>query len=577
MSASILKEFLVKIGFKVQDDQFRRFDETMSKVSKSALQVTKRFAEVATASIATGAALGVAMAKTANALESVYFSAQRTGASAKELDEFAYAAERIGISADQARQSVEAMAYARRNNPGLNAQLAQYGIDPKEIDNAKVLLQLITQLEKRYGGKAGHYISAQILGNYGVDEGVLTQIENNPDQFKSALNQREQQIKKEGISLSKQAAQSHEFMNKWAAMQAGMRDLNNTTQTSNMGAGGGIVGWLERITTGLTSADKATGGWSSRLIELGAALGGIKASGWLMRLLAGGGRSAAGVAGEGVATGAAGEVAAGAAEAGGAGLLGTVALPAIIIAAVGAALVWMMVHKDQVRKVVGEGATWVKNQAQEFINNTKQLIHPPDGWVNALKTQPDFIGDLARMVGKFEGYRDHVYKDVGGKATYGFGHLVKPGEDMTGVNPIALFMGDLQKSLWAVARNVKVRLSDNQRKALADLEFNIGEKAFRGSTLVRKLNAGDYEGAADHFSEWNKVLMNGHKVANATLSQRRAAEAQLFRTPDSKSLNLQTTINVEGGGDPRQAARETAREQNRVYGDVIRNFAPAVQ
>jgi len=191
--------------------------------------------------------------------------------------------------------------------------------------------------------------------------------------------------------------------------------------------------------------------------------------------------------------------------------------------------------------------------------------------------QPGVIGDLARLTGKFEGFRDHVYKDLAGHLTFGFGHLVKPGESMAGVDPVSLFSKDLRESISTVLRAVKVKLSQNQLKALADLEYNMGESKFTGSTLVRKLNAGDYEGAAAQFARWNKVLQDGHHVVNQGLVNRRAAEAQLFRSPDkSVTINAETNIHVDGG-DAKETGREVARQQKRVYGDLVRNFGGAFE
>jgi hypothetical protein len=76
----------------------------------------------------------------------------------------------------------------------------------------------------------------------------------------------------------------------------------------------------------------------------------------------------------------------------------------------------------------------------------------------------------------------------------------------------------------AIAKLVKVPLNQNQYDALASLIFNIGEGAFSKSTLLRKLNAKDYEGAANEFVRWNK---QAGKVLNG-LVKRRAEEMAVF-------------------------------------------------
>lgn len=82
----------------------------------------------------------------------------------------------------------------------------------------------------------------------------------------------------------------------------------------------------------------------------------------------------------------------------------------------------------------------------------------------------------------------------------------------------------------AVERLVKVPLSQNQFDALVSFAYNCGEGNLSKSTLLRKLNAGDYDGAADQFAAWNK---GGGKVLKG-LVRRRAAEAALFRSTAKK-------------------------------------------
>ncbi|EAA7932780.1 lysozyme, partial [Salmonella enterica subsp. enterica] len=75
-----------------------------------------------------------------------------------------------------------------------------------------------------------------------------------------------------------------------------------------------------------------------------------------------------------------------------------------------------------------------------------------------------------------------------------------------------------------VSRLVKVRLTQGQFDALVSFAYNLGARTLSTSTLLRKLNAGDYAGAADEFLCWNKA---GGKVLKG-LTRRREAERALF-------------------------------------------------
>ena len=73
---------------------------------------------------------------------------------------------------------------------------------------------------------------------------------------------------------------------------------------------------------------------------------------------------------------------------------------------------------------------------------------------------------------------------------------------------------------------IKPKLNDNQFAALVSFVYNVGKRAFSTSTLLKKLNLGDIQGAADEFEKW----VNVKGVVNKGLVNRRAAEFHLFNT-----------------------------------------------
>ena len=129
---------------------------------------------------------------------------------------------------------------------------------------------------------------------------------------------------------------------------------------------------------------------------------------------------------------------------------------------------------------------------------------------------------------KFEGKRNKAYKDTQGLWTIGVGHLIKPDEQhlintvLTDEQVNALLKHDLGWCDAAITSSVKVPLNQNQYDALYSLCFNIGANGFKNSSVVKRLNAGDYAGAAEAFLMWNKP---------AVLIPRRQKEKMLFLTP----------------------------------------------
>ena len=130
------------------------------------------------------------------------------------------------------------------------------------------------------------------------------------------------------------------------------------------------------------------------------------------------------------------------------------------------------------------------------------------------------------LIESFESCRLKAYKDGRGVWTLGVGHTLGVRQD-----DICSFKQaddwlceDIQEAERAVSRLVTVPLTQNQFDALVSLVFNIGQGHFDGSTVLRRLNHGNYGGAADAFTMWNKV---GGEIS-AGLDRRRRAEQELF-------------------------------------------------
>lgn len=141
-------------------------------------------------------------------------------------------------------------------------------------------------------------------------------------------------------------------------------------------------------------------------------------------------------------------------------------------------------------------------------------------------------GGLTDFIIAHEGIRNKVYKDVAGKDTIGVGHLVRPGEDwskgISNEQAKAVLAKDIAESQAAVDKLVKVPINSGQRDALTDFVFGFGEGKLAESTLLKKLNSGDYAGAQAEFGKWNKAKVNGQMQAIPWLSQIRAGEAAMF-------------------------------------------------
>ena len=111
------------------------------------------------------------------------------------------------------------------------------------------------------------------------------------------------------------------------------------------------------------------------------------------------------------------------------------------------------------------------------------------------------------LIKKHEGLRLKAYLPTPNDVwTIGYGHTrnVRPGQVISQSQAEDFLRQDLDWVENSLNNSVKVPLKQNQYDALASLVYNIGATNFQSSTLLRKLNTGDYKGASEQFLVWNK-------------------------------------------------------------------------
>ena len=199
-------------------------------------------------------------------------------------------------------------------------------------------------------------------------------------------------------------------------------------------------------------------------------------------------------------------------------------------------------------------------------------IHPPD------EQPPDVVERRGskhinqegfKLLTTFEGCELTAYDDGGGVWTIGYGHTgddVYPGLTISQTQAEELLRGDLEKFESYVEDAVEVEIDDNQFSALVCFCFNVGPgtEGFGGSTLLKLLNNGDYQGAANQFPVWNKV--NGEPWLG--LTRRRLAEQALFvGMPEVRVLTL--TEPIMQGEDVRQVQEALIAARINVSADGV--------
>lgn len=139
------------------------------------------------------------------------------------------------------------------------------------------------------------------------------------------------------------------------------------------------------------------------------------------------------------------------------------------------------------------------------------------------------------IVKKYEGLRLKPYLCPAGVPTIGWGSTVYPNGKAVTLRDAAItpqqasdiLLATMVKYEDAVSRYVQVPINQNQFDALVDFAYNVGVGNLQTSTLLKKVNASDFVGAANEFGKW----VHGGGAVLPGLVNRRREEADLFRSP----------------------------------------------
>ncbi len=136
------------------------------------------------------------------------------------------------------------------------------------------------------------------------------------------------------------------------------------------------------------------------------------------------------------------------------------------------------------------------------------------------------------LIKSFESFQPRIYRCPGGYQTIGYGHVVRPHEQLDSEISVkdaeALLMRDIAIAESGVKHLILVPLTTAQYDALVSFAFNLGCGALQRSTLRRKVNREDHAQVPREFMKW--VTSGGRKLRG--LITRRQAEAQLYASMD---------------------------------------------
>lgn len=202
MNAETIKDFLVSLGFQVDESGSRKFE---SVVAGATANVVKMGVAVEAAALSVVAFT----AKISSGLDSLYWASQRTGTTVHGIKQIGYAVSQVGGSAEAARGSLESLSRFMRNNPGAEGFLNRLGVQTRDAsgnmrDMSAVFTGVGQQLSKMPYYRANQY--AQMLG---IDENTLMAMRRGVGEFSAQYSQMAKAI---GYNADTAAVSSNKFM-----------------------------------------------------------------------------------------------------------------------------------------------------------------------------------------------------------------------------------------------------------------------------------------------------------------------------------------------------------------------------
>lgn len=202
MNADVIKDFLISLGFQVDESGAKKFDAT---IANTTLQAVKLGVTVEAAALSVVAFT----AKIASGLDNLYWMSQRTGATVAGIQQIGYAVSQLGGTVDGARSSLEGLAHFVRNNPGAEGFLNRLGVQTRDAKgNMRDLASIFTGVGQRLS-QMPYYRANQYAQMLGIDENTLMAMRRGVGQFSTQYTQMAKAI---GYNADVAAVSSNRFM-----------------------------------------------------------------------------------------------------------------------------------------------------------------------------------------------------------------------------------------------------------------------------------------------------------------------------------------------------------------------------
>lgn len=574
MGDDVLKEFLVSLGFRVDETSMKKFTTSVEKITKGVKE-----AGLAVAATATGIIAGVAIIS--NQMEKLYYASQRTGETVGNLMALRYAAGQIGLTADQAQGALEGFARTLRLNPGTNNLLSSLGVTG--ATPAAKFESFVAQMKKQQP-----YVAAAYAGLFGIDPDTLLMLENGLPKLEAEQAKYKDKLGKFGINGDQAAEAGKDFNNSIRAVKDTFEDLWIVIQSKLTPVLTPLVNefehWAEahagEVAQGIADAVQHLANWiqsvnwkkvGDDITSVFEALGGVKgiliglAAIQLMPLVTGVIGLAAAVTKLGLA-----------ASGAGLGVLAKVLGPLALL-----------FHSDNLN--TGEAADLARRQAlaagvdpKTFDFNGAGNRVSPGGTVASGPAGFQADGTIVEIPGGTRvprGIRNNNPGNIrSGAFANGAGANGSDGGFATfasmeeGIQAAVTLLKSYAARGYDTIKSIISRWAPGNENNTSAYIADVAKKL--GISADQHLSGDQLNGVAQAIFSHENGGAYGSSFMNSARSTRLGSNGGSGGAAPV-SINQQNTFHIDGSADPQGTARAVGNEQSRVNGDLVRNFSGA--
>lgn len=502
----IIREFLVSLGFKVDERGLKNFQGGVEEATKA---VAGMVAGIEAAALVVG---GLVVSFAQN-IENLYFQSQRVGSSVSDLKAFGNAAKNMGVETGEALGNIESLAAALRNNPGNEGFLNALGVKTRDANgNLRESVDMMLDLGKAFQGMEP-YLRKLNTDQLGISERMVLAISD--PRFAAEMEKQRDLLK--GSGMDKAAQDAHEFEIKLRSLQTRIESVGTVIANSLLDALGPQMEkaseWFERNGKRITEVLTL---FSTAIVNMGA-----------------------------------------------------IVLPIL----------------DK----IAEGWRLIFNLVKDTGAEINKVL--PQTW-------KDKIGKWTNSAFEGLGIADAVYDMATGTTPTGGGRSKTPAT-AEGIMGRLMQWGWTREQAAGIAANLfhesgfDATATGDGGQAYGLAQWHPDRQAafakfaghdIRNSTLDEQLAFMNYEltnGAERQAGALMRAATNSRQASDImTMQYERPANAELKameRGATAMQYSQNTTINVNGSGDPAAVGRSVADEQQRVGADAIRNMQSKVQ